>query len=193
MKRGIVIDIDENIVHSVVREYRDITMENVADFSFKMEGIYYYVFKRPYLDQFISKIFGLFDYIGFWTVGVATYAKNVLKKVLTLEQAKSPKMVFIHTRMDCPRDFEGNYYKPLSKVCKDFGDKFNNENTIVMDNTYTTMQANVKNGLLTPSYEIDNLFSDTYLYWLTNKMEKYLHKLSPLEFVKQFSYYRSTR
>lgn len=115
-KRAIVLDIDENLVHSMVTSKPNPTLDKQSDFKFRLNNYYYYVFKRPGLNHFLNTVFKEFNYIGFWTTGVKVYAKKILKNILNINQAQNKKLLFIYTRGNCAKDKNGNFYKPLKKI-----------------------------------------------------------------------------
>lgn len=181
-KKTIVLDLDETLVHSEIGSSISPAIAKGADFHFQLNGEQYYVFKRPGLDAFLNFIFQNFDYVGFWTVGMACYAKNILKNILTLPQAQQNKMVFVFTRNKCHRDDKG-YFKPLTTVWN-FSKKFTPTNTIMIDNTPAVMRNNPQNGIVCPNYDLTNLKRDRYLPWLQDKMSKNLNTMKPLEFIQ---------
>lgn len=184
-KKAIVLDLDENLVHSIVSNKENQQLKNKSDFHFQLYKDQYYVFKRPGLNNFLKTVFSQFDYIGFWTTGVAPYATKILKNILNKEQALSSKLLFIYTRGNCTR-LNNTYYKPLQKIW-DKSKKFRPKNTIMMDNTLHVMKFNLQNALLTPHYDKRVLKTDKYLSWLNSKIKQDLHKMDVYKFVDKYS------
>ncbi len=109
MKRFIILDIDETLLHST---YSNLKRE--ADFCFKERNVYL----RPGVNTFLDFCFQHFD-VAIWTSAKADYAKFVLKRIA----GDLTKFTFIWTRKDCDKEFKWNgisedvvYIKNLNKI-----------------------------------------------------------------------------
>jgi len=185
MSKGIILDLDETLIHSVILPTIDPNLKAISDFHFQLDKDQYYVFKRPGLDEFIKLVFKEFNYVGFWTMGIASYARQILRHILKLSQAESDKLIFIFTRNKGCRDNSG-YYKPLESVWS-FTSKFTPKNTIMIDNSPWVFKKNPKNGIVCPDYDKNNLYIDTYLPWLSEHIKTTLPQTTPLKFVERIN------
>jgi len=161
----VILDLDHTLVNSVVSPVNDPRLTRACDFYFRIAGIYYYVYKRPGVDEYINTLFTVFKGVAVWTAAVATYAKQVVKGLFG---ARAGQLAFIWTRRHCAVDMYGRY-KPLRKVWQDpvSGKFMKPNNTVHVDNTADVMRYNRLQALLVPHY-FSHRTEDTYLFYLTN-------------------------
>ena len=128
----IVLDLDETLFHSETSVAPNEKLKKDCDQSFKYMDVYYYVFYRPHLKDFIESIFKNFDHVAIWTAAEKRYATKVVNKIFTPEQ--KDKLLFFYSRKNCVVNYRGSYTKPLHKVFTSFN-FLNFQNTIIVDNT----------------------------------------------------------
>jgi RNA polymerase II subunit A small phosphatase-like protein len=167
MKRLIVLDLDETLIHteSVPEEWA-----KHLDYDFKFKGIgesLFYTKKRSFLDEFLDFSFKNFD-VAIWTAAGKDYAKNIIKGIGLEERDLS----FLYTQENCTirlnLDFS-NYYgiKDLKKV-KKYG--YSLEQTLIIDDVRETAVNNYGNLILIKEFTGDS--DDTELLKLINYLEK---------------------
>lgn len=141
---GIVLDIDETLVHSYdnlvsydyfftnhrkkFSEFHYSKKIKKLDISGMEDPEDMWTVKRPYVDEFINYVTEVFDYVIIWSAGQKRYVDEIVDFLFT---DRMPDAVY-------SRDFlktnpYGNTTKPLSKIYKTFGD-LNEKNTILVDN-----------------------------------------------------------
>lgn len=174
----IVLDLDETLLHTldVTKGYNK-KLDKLSDFNFKLKNgnsyDYYWVKKRPGLDIFLEFVFKYFV-IGIWTAGVEDYAKEICKRILTLNQLK--KIKFIYSRNFCKIDTNNNklvFTKPLSKIFEKYP-SMEVSNTIVIDNSEHTFKHNIRNGVKIKDFLGSN--KDNSLFMLRNLIIRYYQK-----------------
>jgi hypothetical protein len=107
------LDLDETLVHcfrdgASAAKYRD----HPDYFEFKLGEKLYQCIKRPFLDEFIDKIFKIAAFVFVFTASTESYADEVVKNVF---RKHLPDALF--TREDCER-VKGDIKKSLDLVYK---------------------------------------------------------------------------
>jgi len=158
----VVLDLDHTLINTETSSTPNPLLEKNCDFHFKLQGIHYYVFKRPGVDKFIDVLTKNFKGIAVWTAAVSTYAKQIIKGVFGIKHI--PKLVFIWTRNQTQSDEKG-LYKALSKLWSDpsLNKTLNPNNTVHVDNTESVMRHNPQQALLVP---------DFFYYKINNRIEQ---------------------
>ncbi|KAK5780799.1 hypothetical protein RI543_001924 [Arxiozyma heterogenica] len=115
-KKTLVIDLDETLIHSISRgtTHNNPSQAHIVEVKFSTSGVstLYYVYKRPYCDQFLNKISKWYDIIIF-TASMREYADPVID---WLESSFPGKFIKRLYRNDCTlRDGVG-YIKDLSII-----------------------------------------------------------------------------
>lgn len=127
----IVLDLDETLFHSETSVSPNDKLKKECDQSFKYMDVYYYVYYRPHLKEFIASIFKYFDHVAIWTAADKKYASKVVNKIFTPEQ--KDKLLFFYSRKNCVINHKGSYTKPLGKAFIQFP-FLNSKNTVIVDN-----------------------------------------------------------
>ncbi len=182
MNKAIILDLDETLIHSVVLPIPDFYLAQICDFSFQF-GEFFYVFKRPGLDQFLQTVFTYYKYVGIWTAAEPNYAKEIIRNIITSNQLQ--RLVFVFTRRDCELAYSKYYYKPLYTVWNEFPLQFNKFNTMILDDMPLTIKANVPNGILAPAFTPNNLKQDEYLWNLIKLINTSLQSSNTFNFVRR--------
>jgi RNA polymerase II subunit A small phosphatase-like protein len=124
MEKLIILDLDETLIHA-------------SDHRLPIESTYfevghYYVYKRPYLDQFLEFCLSEFK-VAVWTSSNALYAKPVIEEIFKSED----NLQFWWSREKCTWKFDPetqsyDWLKDLKKVRRK---GFNLEHVIMIDDT----------------------------------------------------------
>lgn len=104
--KEIVLDLDHTLFYTEYLSYTD-----GFDHTFTLDGIAYYIFKRPHLDTFMKDLVERFDKINIYTASTRDYATELIN----LLNIPSDKLGYIKTRENCVLDrsisFEREYLK----------------------------------------------------------------------------------
>ncbi len=170
MKNLVILDIDETLIHSCLK---DEINGKLYDFIFEK----YFVFKRPYLDNFIAYCYENFD-IAVWSAGTNDYVNFIVSQIFP----NPSELHFIWSRENCTVKnnlyFENIYlgdlseypqithFKNLSKVKKK-GYKL--ENIFFIDDRAEGHTKNYGNLVLVQPYYGEQ--DDKELMLLTNYLD----------------------
>ena len=158
----LVLDLDGTLVHS---EFQRRTYQQ-HDFSLFNEEIF--VFKRPYLDYFVSTILEWFD-VAVWTASGCEYAAEIVRHVFP----DPSKISFLFssercTNKYCPATGERIVIKDMKKVKRKGYDL---KQVLIVDDTPSTWQRNYGNAIHIESY------------WGSRIDDHLLHLLTYLEYL----------
>ena len=163
-RKTLILDLDETLVHSTFHPiYRvpDIQL----NIQFNNHNHLVYVFKRPYVDNFLYQMSKTFNIVIF-TASIPEYANPLLDKLDTYNVIS--KRFF---RGDCTVK-NGLYVKELKKV------GHNLEDMIIIDNNPISYSLNKENGFPIRTWHYDK--NDIEL----NKIIPYLEYLSKVDDVR---------
>ncbi|KAF7124735.1 hypothetical protein RHSIM_Rhsim12G0026100 [Rhododendron simsii] len=137
----LVLDLDETLVHSTLEPCDDADFTFPVNFNLQEHTIY--VRCRPYLNDFLERVAGLFEIIIF-TASQSIYAEQLLnvldpKRRIFRHRVYRESCVFV----------EGNYLKDLSVLGRDLA------RVIIVDNSPQAFGFQVDNGI-----PIDSWFDD---------------------------------
>lgn len=123
IEKLLIFDLDETLVFATDEE---------LEYSCDFEAYHYFVYKRPYLNEFLSFCSKHFR-LAVWTSSNAFYAAHVVNHVFPDEI----ELEFIWDRSRCVQKFDATYYcydtiKDLKKVKRK---GFPLEQVIMLDNT----------------------------------------------------------
>lgn len=149
-KKTLVIDLDETLIHSISRgtTHNNPSQAHIVEVKFSTSGIstLYYVYKRPYCDQFLKKISKWYNIIIF-TASMREYADPVIDWLESSFPGKFMKRLY---RNDCTlRDGVG-YIKDLSII---YGGRKNSvsvdrlNEVIIIDNSPISYAMQVDNAI----------------------------------------------
>ena len=152
-KKTLILDIDETLVHSGFTPQNrtpDITL------NLKLNGFNrtVYVFKRPYVDQFLQEMSNIFEIVTF-TASLSQYAGPLLDE-LDKFHTVSHRLF----RENCISQ-KGIFIKDLRKIGKEL------KNIIIIDNNPMSYITNIDNGI-------------PILTWYDNSNDDELMKLIPV-------------
>jgi len=154
-KQNIVLDIDENIVHTF-EDNTSPVLSQLFELPDEMElrkriyiiqfekGEWMWGIQRNYLQTFLDYCEKRFKRIIVWTAGTKEYAERVTNVIFS--GRKAPYKVY--SREDCVV-YGKSYIKPLSKITDS---EVTLENTIFLDDNKFYMQKNVGNAIITPAF-----------------------------------------
>lgn len=194
MKKTIVLDLDETLVHTfgetdtlkkikLLTDPRHIELRRecfILDFYDAREGKQYHLWgiKRPYLDEFLENCFNLFDIVIVWTAGSTDYADAIVNNIFK----KPPHLIF--SREHC-RQFKNYIIKPLKDLF-DYEPKLEKltsiKHMIMIDDYEENFLLNKSNGIIIKPYlprlvhntiETDDNVLDIIPQYLFNFIKKY--------------------
>lgn len=163
MVKLVVLDIDSCIIDSLTEsEYKQMKykIKKLPDCIWRIDGTNYYIFKRPYLDDFLKYCQKNFTYIALWTLGDKVWLDHVVKNIFP----KNYPLLFKYTRQKAgPKYDNTGAYKKLSKVW----DKYHYlglgpHNTILVEDTIKNCDHNKGNCIEVKEYHVEN-HNDTTL------------------------------
>ena len=147
-KKTLILDLDETLVHSSFEKINNNKGYFFPDMTLKIlfDNQYHdvYVYKRPFVDEFIiqmSKLYNLFIF----TASISEYANPVINQLDKFNLLS--KRLF---RENCFYDKENNLYvKDLNILNEDLKD------VIIIDNNPVSYSFNVENGLPIKTWHFD--------------------------------------
>lgn len=150
----IILDLDETLVYAT---------ENEQSYTCDFMAGPYFVYSRPYLNEFIKFCFENFS-VAVWTSSGSDYAEAVTKAIFPNRES----LKFVWSRNRCVRRFDHHIYdyffiKDLKKVKKNAAIGFPLERIIMVDNTPRKLMRNYGNLVKVSSFEGDRR-DDELLY-----------------------------
>lgn len=145
----LILDLDETLVFAT-----EAPLDRPADFS----AFQFQVYRRPYLDEFITVCFEYFD-VAVWSSASDDYVRRVVEAVFPKPELL--QFVWGRSRASLPRSFvdmdgyfhsadHQNYRKPLVKV-KKLGWRL--ENIVIVDDTPSKSRQNFGNAVYPRPWE----------------------------------------
>ena len=133
MKKLIILDIDETLIHATENK-----LEREPDFESEL----YYVYKRPYVHEFIEFCFAHFS-VAVWTTAGDKFADHVVTNLFENDK----RLEFVWSRNRCTPIFERELHehghlKNLAKVKKK---GFPLEHVIMIDDTPSKLRKSYGN------------------------------------------------
>lgn len=167
MSKLLILDIDETLVHAT-----EAPLSRDCDFETDL----YYVYKRPYLDEFLSFCFAQFT-VAIWTTAGKEFAEQVVETVVK----KHGEPVFLWSYERCtkrldPHTYETLLIKNLDKVKKR---GYRLESVIMVDDTPQKLSKHYGNLVRVGEYTGQD--GDKELL----KLIKYLEHLKPIENIRK--------
>lgn len=155
MKRLIVLDLDETLVHTTPTVHTH--LERIG--TYRVFASVDIIYKRPHLDKFLQFAFDQFQ-VGIWTAASEDYAKYILSKIL--KESQVPLFVFSSNRCTQRINYENIttrdssadavvMIKRLSKVRRTY--KIARDDILVVDDKKHTFRENTGNGIQVIAFE----------------------------------------
>lgn len=177
--RSIVLDLDENLLHSyenpqfldtleiyknptIYRMFHPLGSQSLS-YSMLLDinghqsriwGIY-----RPHLFEFLAFAGHYFDNIIVWSAGIVPYVEEITKQIFLESGLQPPKLVWARNKCAIYKDRNQElYHKPISEIEAELATRpyqtfsLDPKSTLVMDDKQHTFLSNVSNGVLTPVY-----------------------------------------
>ncbi|CAL5999840.1 Nuclear_LIM interactor-interacting factor [Hexamita inflata] len=156
-KKLLVLDLDETLVHTSFQPVQnaDFSVDILIEDAQTVQKFTGYVYKRPYVDEFLAKMKQQFEVIVF-TASIQQYCDLVMD---ILDPDKVIKKLY---RTDCTFQ-NGAYVKDLRRFETDLSQ------VILMDNSALSCMMQPQNSIICPAFYDDK--SDTYLQDIENLME----------------------
>lgn len=154
----LILDVNETLIHASQHE-----LSYSSDFCFE----HFYVYKRPYLNDFLIKVSEFYD-IGLWSSGTVEYLDNIVKNI----KPKNVDFAFIWDRKRCTykKSKNGSFYvyeKHLYKL-KKLG--YSLEQMLIVDDIEENCLKNYGNAIYIEPFLGDK--SDAELSLLTDYLIK---------------------
>ena len=174
MKKLLILDMDETLLHTECFRESDYLEEGSYDFKFSLGGggwsndeHWYFTLKRPFLDEFMKYAFDNFK-VAIWTAGGSDYASEAISRA----GIDKNKLEFFWARDKCTIKYDDYGYsygvKSLDKVRKSFG--WDLDNILIVDDVQKTAINNYGNLIHIKNFTNDE--SDTELFKLKNYLEE---------------------
>ena len=143
MKNLLVLDLDETLVHATSKQLH---------YPECFRAYRYFVYKRPYVDDFLNFIKDYFQ-VAIWTASDKAYALRVLDQLLP----QNYPLKFVKTREDCTLkfDFELQDYYQVKKLKKLKKKGYYLEKIFIVDDTPKKAEMNYGNYIKIFPYEGD--------------------------------------
>jgi RNA polymerase II subunit A small phosphatase-like protein len=163
----IVLDLDETLIYATKKKIDSISHDFIYDDFF--------VYKRPYLAEFLQSIKDDFR-IAVWSSAGDEYVSQIVSNVFP----ENYKLEFIWGRSKCTLKKDlvfDNYYftKPLKKIKRN---GFNLEQTLIIDDTPEKSKTNYGNAIYIKEFKGE---ADEEL----NKLSIYLQSLKKIKNVRE--------
>lgn len=157
MVKLVVLDIDSCIIDSLTEsEYKKLRtrIKRYPDCIWKIDGTRYFVFKRPFLDEFLHYCRNNFTYVALWTLGDKVWLDHVVKDILP----RGFPLLFKYTRQKAgPKYDETGAYKRLSKVWEEYSHLgLGPHNTILVEDTIKNCDHNKGNCIEVKEFRAEN-------------------------------------
>lgn len=129
----LILDIDETLLFA---------SQQALDQKHDFLAEHYFVYKRPYLEEFLEFAFNNFK-VAIWTSSNELYANHIVKQIITSPDA----LEFVWARSKCvakfnPETWEHDYIKDLKKAKKN---GYNLKDMIMVDDTPKKLRRNYGN------------------------------------------------
>ena len=176
---NVILDLDQTLISAEpVEEFKP--KKNRDFVKHNMDG-YYYVFERPYLQEFLTFLFKNFN-VSIWTAATKDYALFIVDKVI-LKNKKERKLDYIFFSYHCgiSEDLQDG-----TKALRMFWNVYNmpgysEKNTLIVDDYDEVRNTQPDNCIVAPSFEynndqsVDDTFLKKLIKQLKDGLEKYEH------------------
>ena len=132
----LVFDIDETLVYASTKRL-DIRED------FRIEN--YFVYKRPYLDEMLKTVSGVFD-VGLWSSGVEMYVEEIARNIKP--EGVEFKIKFSREHCTMHHDLELDNYVYLKKLRKLERFGYSLDRILMVEDTPANLKQNYGNGII---------------------------------------------
>lgn len=159
--KHLILDLDNTLIQA-----RELPILPVLyDHVYVNENQLVFIYKRPYVDEFLRFCFKNFQTVSIWSAGTKTYVEDVIKNCFNVDDQT---FTFIWHRDMCDPFYEVEedekgvlytnvtYCKKLSKVWNDddlFKHNFRPRNTLIIDDIKENSKFNIANAITIPRFE----------------------------------------
>jgi hypothetical protein len=162
----IILDLDETLVYTSLVKIQGMK----PMLKFYHSGLKHYIYKRPYIEEFLKFCFENFD-VAVWTAAEEHYARMILDEILKMFKdmnlvrnfySSKTLQVFTFTRNRCIMTIDP-FSNPKSEFCTKYvinvkdlkkvfrrnfdGKKYDKRRTLVIDDTRGSFSRNYGNGI----------------------------------------------
>jgi RNA polymerase II subunit A small phosphatase-like protein len=176
-KPNLVLDLDETLIHSVVKKNFDEKMNQTKMnvFNYKYMDDDYIVFERPYLQEFLDYAFENFD-VSIWTAASKDYMLFILKNFILTKPNRKLKYILYSYHCDLSYDNK-DASKDLSmfwEVWKSNG--FDEKNTYILDDNIEVFNTQKSKCIRAKPFKFTNKSSikDNFLKNVIKELNKKL-------------------
>ncbi len=147
-KHLLILDLDETLVYATEVPHGQLTSWDFQIFS-------YFVWKRPYVSDFLTTVFDWFD-VAVWTSSSDTYAQSIVSHLFDEPQ----RLAFIWTRTRCTQHYDKDsgaysWRKNLNKVKR--ATRRPLEQIIMLDDTPEKLERHYGNVVQVKPFEGDSM------------------------------------
>lgn len=165
LKSTLILDLDNTLVHALSSKERkkkyDLTTENnrMRKCNFIVDcgdNCFYYVYKRPGVDNFLKRVCEVFDYVIVWSAGSEDYVNPTVEKLFK-NQEKKPRYII-------SQETFGMIEKDIENLIKS-DPKINQKQLWFMDDIpERILNLPEKHIITVPPFTVDKIDTDDYLF-----------------------------
>ncbi|MGM9484325.1 NIF family HAD-type phosphatase [Roseateles sp. NT4] len=165
-RKLLILDLDETLIHATEQ-----ALDREADFQFGP----YFVYRRPYLDEFIQRVARHFD-LAVWTASGEVYARIVVQKIFPPGLLR---FVWASRRCTTAIDPYTGGYKTIKNLSKVKRQGFDLASVVAVDDTPSKYSRSYGNLVRVDEFVGDP--ADQELRWLA----EYLPTLAPVANIRK--------
>lgn len=169
-QRGLVIlDLDHTLI-SAVEMGKLKTVRDPEAFRHKDFGDTYRIYERPYLQQFLDKLFQRYR-VAVWTAAGISYANFILKNFILTKPER--KLEFFMWSEHC--EYSENKYDHQKKLK---ALDFTNEEMVIFDDNEEVLHTQTSKSVDSRDFNVayENAKEDDFLLYAIDEIEKKLKK-----------------
>ena len=121
-RKLLVLDLDETLIHTTERP-----LDRAPDFEYET----YFVYRRPYLEDFLQYAFSTFE-VGVWTSAGLNYAQHVVRNIM---EPSDLRFLWASRRCTIRRDFTTGQFGSVKRLTKLKSLGYRLENVIAIDDS----------------------------------------------------------
>lgn len=175
-KANFILDLDQTLVSAEPTE--EFKPKSDRNFTKHNMGGYYFVFERPYLQDFLTFLFDNFN-VSIWTAATKDYALYIIDNII-LKKNSNRKIDYIFFAYHCNISED---HKNATKALSMFWDVYKMPgydkcNTIILDDYDEVCETQPKNCIPIPQFDYNNddSINDKFLQKLIPELKKLAEK-----------------